>query len=89
MLSRVGGHVEFLANIALSIEFPVRARTNRWISPSAAITIEVRPGMLLASSASFGEVSDIAAMLEQWELANFKPEHQCVVLNTPWGRGIP
>jgi hypothetical protein len=45
--------------------------------------------MLLASSASFGEVSDIAAMLEQWELANFKPEHQCVVLNTPWGRGIP
>jgi hypothetical protein len=25
------------------------------------------------------EVSDIVAMLEQWELANFKPEYQFVV----------
>jgi hypothetical protein len=33
------------------------------------------------------EVSDIVAMLEQWELANFKPEYQFVVRQYAIGKG--
>ncbi len=33
------------------------------------------------------EVSDIVAMLEQWELANFKPEYQFVVRQYMIGKG--
>jgi hypothetical protein len=35
------------------------------------------------------EVSDIVEMLEQWELANFKPEYQFVVRQYAIGKGIP
>ncbi len=35
----------------------------------------------------FWEVSDIVAMLEQWELANFKPEYQFVVRQYMIGKG--
>ena len=33
------------------------------------------------------EVSDIVEMLEQWELANFKPEYQFIVRQYMIGRG--
>ena len=33
------------------------------------------------------EVSDIVEMLEQWELANFKPEYQFVVRQYAIGKG--
>ena len=33
------------------------------------------------------EVSDIVEMLEQWELANFKPEYQFVVRQDAIGKG--
>jgi len=33
------------------------------------------------------EVSDIVEMLEQWELANFKPEYQFVVRQYMIGKG--
>jgi len=35
------------------------------------------------------EVSDIVAMLEQWELANIKPEYQFVVRQYMIGKGQP
>jgi IS1 family transposase len=37
-------------------------------------TLRVTPAMAAGVTGRLGEVSDIVAMLEQWELANFKPE---------------
>ena len=39
-------------------------------------------------SSSVKSKYDLVAMLEQWELANFKPEYQFVVWHTPSARGI-
>jgi hypothetical protein len=36
----------------------------------------VTPAMAAGVTDKLWEVSDIVAMLEQWELANFKPEYQ-------------
>ena len=44
--------------------------------------------MAAGASEKLWEVSDIVVMLEQWELANFKPEYQWFA-NTQSGRAIP
>jgi hypothetical protein len=41
-------------------------------------TLRVTPAMAAGESKKLG-VSDIVEMLEQWELANFKPEYQFIV----------
>ena len=46
-------------------------------------TLKVSPAM----AAGVSEVSDIVEMLEQWELANFKPQHQFVVRQYAIGKG--
>jgi hypothetical protein len=38
-------------------------------------TLRVTPAMAAGVTDKLWEVSDIVAMLEQWELANFKPEY--------------
>jgi len=42
-------------------------------------TLRVTPAMAAGVTKKLWEVSDIVEMLEQWELANFKPEYQFVV----------
>jgi hypothetical protein len=39
-------------------------------------TLKVTPAMATGISEKLWEVSDIVEMLEQWELANFKPQHK-------------
>jgi hypothetical protein len=43
--------------------------------------------MAAGVSAKLWEVSDIVEMLEQWELANFKPQYQFVVRQYAIGKG--
>jgi IS1 family transposase len=50
-------------------------------------TLRVTPAMAAGVSDRLWEVSDIVAMLEQWELANFKPEYQFVVRQYAIGKG--
>jgi hypothetical protein len=50
-------------------------------------TLKVTPAMAAGVSKKLWEVSDIVAMLEQWELANFKPEYPFVVRQYAIGKG--
>jgi len=50
-------------------------------------TLKVTPAMAAGVTDKLWEVSDIVAMLEQWELANFKPEVQFVVRENKIGSG--
>jgi hypothetical protein len=50
-------------------------------------TLKVTPAMAAGVTDKLWEVSDIVAMLEQWELANFKPEYQFVVRQYAIGKG--
>ena len=42
-------------------------------------TLKVTPAMAAGVSKKLWEVSDIVDVLEQWEMANFKPEYQFIV----------
>jgi IS1 family transposase len=50
-------------------------------------TLKVTPAMAAGVSQKLWEVSDIVDMLEQWELANFKPEYQFIVRQYAIGKG--
>jgi IS1 family transposase len=50
-------------------------------------TLRVTPAMAAGVTNKLWEVSDIVAMLEQWELANFKPEYNFVVRQYAIGKG--
>ncbi len=50
-------------------------------------TLRVTPAMAAGVSKTLWNVSDIVVMLEQWELANFKPEYNFVVRKYDIGRG--
>ena len=50
-------------------------------------TLRVTPAMAAGVSKKLWEVSDIVEMLEQWELANFKPEYQFIVRQYAIGKG--
>jgi hypothetical protein len=50
-------------------------------------TLKVSPAMAAGVSNKLWEVSDIVDMLEQWELANFKPEYQFIVRQYMIGKG--
>lgn len=50
-------------------------------------TLKVTPAMAAGVTDKLWEVSDIVEMLEQWELANFKPEYQFVVRQYKIGKG--
>jgi hypothetical protein len=50
-------------------------------------TLRVTPAMAAGVTKKLWEVSDIVEMLEQWELANFKPEYQFVVRQYAIGKG--
>jgi hypothetical protein len=50
-------------------------------------TLRVTPAMAAGVTDKLWEVSDIVEMLEQWELANFKPEYQFVVRQYMIGKG--
>jgi IS1 family transposase len=50
-------------------------------------TLRVTPAMAAGVTKKLWEVSDIVEVLEQWELANFKPEYQFVVRQYMIGKG--
>jgi hypothetical protein len=50
-------------------------------------TLRVSPAMAAGVSDKLWEVEDIVVMLEQWELANFKPEYQFIVRQYMIGKG--
>jgi hypothetical protein len=50
-------------------------------------TLKVAPAMAAGVSKKLWEVSDIVEMLEQWELANLKPEYNFVVRQYMIGKG--
>ncbi len=50
-------------------------------------TLRVTPAMAAGVSDKLWEVSDIVEMLEQWELANFKPQYQFIVRQYAIGKG--
>jgi IS1 family transposase len=50
-------------------------------------TLRVTPAMAAGVTDKLWEVADIVTMLEQWELANFKPEYQFVVRQYAIGKG--
>lgn len=50
-------------------------------------TLKVSPAMAAGVSAKLWEVSDIVEMLEQWELANYKPQYNFVVRQYAIGKG--
>jgi IS1 family transposase len=50
-------------------------------------TLRVTPAMAAGVTPKLWDMSDIVAMLEQWELANFKPEYQFVVRQYAIGKG--
>jgi hypothetical protein len=50
-------------------------------------TLRVTPAMAASVSKKLWEVSDIVEMLEQWELANFKPQYNFVVRQYAIGKG--
>jgi hypothetical protein len=50
-------------------------------------TLKVTPAMAAGVTDKLWEMDDLVAMLEQWELANFKPEYQFVVRKYDIGKG--
>lgn len=50
-------------------------------------TLKVTPAMAAGVTDKLCEMDDLVAMLEQWELANFKPEYQFVVRQYAIGKG--
>jgi IS1 family transposase len=50
-------------------------------------TLKVTPAMAAGVTAKLWEMDDLVAMLEQWELANYKPEHNFVVRKYDIGKG--
>ena len=50
-------------------------------------TLKVTPAMAAGVSEKLWEVDDIIGLVEQWELANFKPEYQFVVRQYAIGKG--
>jgi IS1 family transposase len=50
-------------------------------------TLKVSPAMAAGVSDKLWEMDDLVAMLEQWELSNFKPEYQFVVRQYAIGKG--
>jgi IS1 family transposase len=50
-------------------------------------TLRVTPAMAAGVTDELWEVSDIVDVLEQWELANFKPEYQFIVRQYMIGKG--
>lgn len=50
-------------------------------------TLKVTPAMAAGVTDKLWEMEDLVAMLEQWELANFKPEYQFVVRQYAIGKG--
>jgi IS1 family transposase len=50
-------------------------------------TLKVTPAMAAGVSQKLWEVSDIVEVLEQWELANYKPEYNFVVRQYRIGKG--
>lgn len=50
-------------------------------------TLRVTPAMAAGVTDKLWEVSDIVAMLEQWEIANYKPEYSFVVRQYAIGKG--
>jgi hypothetical protein len=50
-------------------------------------TLKVTPAMAAGVTKKLWEVSDIVEVLEQWELANFKPEYNFVVRQYRIGKG--
>jgi hypothetical protein len=49
--------------------------------------LKVTPAMAAGVTDKLWEMDDLVAMLEQWELANFKPEYQFVVRQYAIGKG--
>jgi hypothetical protein len=52
-------------------------------------TLKVTPAMAAGVSEKLWEVSDMVEMLEQWELANFKPEYHSWFASMQSARAIP
>lgn len=50
-------------------------------------TLKVTPAMAAGVTDKLWEMDDLVAMLEQWELANFKPEYQFIVREYRIGKG--
>ena len=50
-------------------------------------TLKVTPAMAAGVTDKLWEMDDLVVMLEQWELANFKPEYQFVVRQYAIGKG--
>ncbi|WOH80656.1 IS1 family transposase [Bradyrhizobium sp. BEA-2-5] len=50
-------------------------------------TLKVTPAMAAGVTDKLWEMQDLVVMLEQWELANFKPEYQFVVRQYAIGKG--
>lgn len=50
-------------------------------------TLKVTPAMAAGVTDKLWEMEDLVVMLEQWELANFKPEYQFVVRQYAIGKG--
>jgi IS1 family transposase len=50
-------------------------------------TLKVTPAMAAGVTDKLWEMDDLVAVLEQWELANFKPEYQFVVRQYAIGKG--
>ena len=50
-------------------------------------TLKVTPAMAAGVTDKLWEMDDLVAMLEQWELANFKPEYQFIVRQYMIGKG--
>lgn len=50
-------------------------------------TLKVTPAMAAGVTDKLWEMDDLVAMLEQWELANYKPEYQFVVRQYAIGKG--
>src|SRR4051812_4777886 len=50
-------------------------------------TLKVSPAMAAGVTDKLWEMDDLVSMLEQWELANFKPEYQFIVRQYMIGKG--
>jgi hypothetical protein len=50
-------------------------------------TLRITPAMAAGVSKTLRDVSDIVAMQEQWEIANYKPEYNFVVRQYAIGKG--
>jgi hypothetical protein len=50
-------------------------------------SLKVTPAMAAGVTDKLWEMEDLVAMLEQWELANYKPEYRFVVRQYAIGKG--